>query len=54
VDPPSPCARTRDIGQDWSGFFEPLRIVDGNAAISARPGNGLAWNREAVARFSVQ
>jgi mandelate racemase len=41
---------------DWADAIveEPLRIVDGNAVIPARPGNGLAWNREAVARYRMQ
>ena len=37
---------------DWADAIlaEPLRIVDGHAAIPERPGAGLAWNEEAVAR----
>jgi mandelate racemase len=41
---------------DWADAIvaEPLRIVDGNAVIPARPGNGLAWNKAAVARYRMQ
>ena len=41
---------------DWADAIveEPLNIVDGNAVIPARPGNGLAWNRKAVARYRMQ
>ena len=41
---------------DWAGAIveEPLAIVDGHAVIPARPGNGLAWNKEAVARYRMQ
>jgi mandelate racemase len=40
---------------DWADavLAEPLRIVDGNAVVSGRPGAGLAWNDEAVRRFSI-
>jgi mandelate racemase len=40
---------------DWAGAIveEPLVIVDGNAVIPARPGNGLAWNKAAVARYRI-
>jgi len=30
-----------------------LRIVDGSAVVSRRPGNGLAWNEEAVRRYRM-
>ncbi len=38
---------------DWADAIlaEPLRIVDGDAVIRDRPGAGLAWNEEAVARY---
>lgn len=38
---------------DWANVLlqEPLRIVDGLAFPSMRPGNGLAWNEDAVRRF---
>ena len=41
---------------DWADAIveEPLAIVDGHAVIPARPGNGLAWNKEAVARYRMQ
>ena len=40
---------------DWAApiLNEPLRIVDGHAAILERPGTGLSWNEEAVARYRV-
>ncbi|MGH8647734.1 MAG: enolase C-terminal domain-like protein, partial [Burkholderiales bacterium] len=38
---------------DWANAVleEPLRIVDGNAILNSRPGNGLAWNGDAVRRY---
>ena len=41
---------------DWADAIveEPLAIVDGHAVIPARPGNGLAWNKEAVARYRMK
>ena len=41
---------------DWAGAIvdEPLAIVDGHAVIPARPGNGLAWNKEAVGRYRMK
>jgi mandelate racemase len=38
---------------DWADAIlaEPLRIVEGNAMISERPGASLAWNEEAVNRY---
>jgi mandelate racemase len=40
---------------DWADVLvqEPLRIVDGHALIPERPGNGLVWDQEAVARFRI-
>jgi mandelate racemase len=40
---------------DWANpiLAEPLRIVEGHAVISDRPGNGLAWNEDAVARYRM-
>jgi len=40
---------------DWADVLlrEPLRIADGLAVPSARPGNGLAWNEDAVQRFRI-
>jgi mandelate racemase len=37
---------------DWaSGILaEPLELRDGNAMVPERPGNGMQWNEEAVAR----
>jgi mandelate racemase len=41
---------------DWADAIveEPLKIVDGSAVIPARPGNGLTWNKEAVARYRMK
>ncbi len=41
---------------DWADAIveEPLAIVAGHAVIPARPGNGLAWNKEAVARYRMK
>lgn len=40
---------------DWGNALleEPLRIVDGNANLNTRPGNGLAWNADAVRRYRM-
>jgi mandelate racemase len=40
---------------DWANVLlqEPLQIRDGLAVPSARPGNGLAWNEDAVRRFRI-
>jgi mandelate racemase len=40
---------------DWANAIleEPLRIVDGSAVVSGRPGNGLAWNEDAVRRYRM-
>ena len=40
---------------DWAGAIleEPLRIIDGNAVATARPGNGLVWNVDAVKRYRM-
>jgi mandelate racemase len=40
---------------DWATpiLAEPLEIRDGNAIVPDRPGNGMRWNEEAVARFLV-
>ena len=41
---------------DWANpiLEEPLRIVDGKALVADRPGNGLSWNADAVARYRLQ
>jgi mandelate racemase len=41
---------------DWANpiLAEPLRIVDGKAVIPDRPGNGLAWNEDAVAHYRLR
>ncbi len=40
---------------DWADAIlaEPLRIVEGSAVVSERPGAGLAWNEEAVDRYRL-
>jgi mandelate racemase len=40
---------------DWANpvLAEPLRIVDGAALVPDRPGNGLAWDEEAVERYRM-
>src|SRR5262249_33297175 len=41
---------------DWANAIlaEPLAIVDGNAVVPERPGNGLAWDEDAVRRYGMQ
>lgn len=41
---------------DWANVLveEPLAIVDGNAIVPDRPGNGLVWNEDAVARLKME
>src|SRR5262249_33780579 len=41
---------------DWADKLlqEPLRIVDGHAVPSDRPGNGLIWDDAAVARYRLR
>ncbi|HLA21442.1 MAG TPA: enolase C-terminal domain-like protein [Pseudolabrys sp.] len=38
---------------DWANVLvqEPLAIVDGHAIVTQRPGHGMVWNSDAVARF---
>ncbi len=40
---------------DWAApiLAEPIAVVDGAAVIPERPGNGLAWNPEAVERYRL-
>jgi mandelate racemase len=40
---------------DWANAVleEPLTIAGGNAVPSSRPGNGLAWNEDAVRRYRM-
>jgi mandelate racemase len=40
---------------DWAApiLAEPLKIVDGYARPPDRPGNGLTWNADAVARYRI-
>jgi mandelate racemase len=40
---------------DWANpiLAEPLEIVDGRACPTHRPGNGLVWNPDAVARYRI-
>ena len=41
---------------DWANVLveEPLAIVDGHAVVPDRPGNGLVWNKDAVARLRMK
>jgi mandelate racemase len=41
---------------DWANLLveEPLAIIDGHAVMSARPGNGMAWDKSAVERYRVR
>jgi mandelate racemase len=41
---------------DWFNpiLEQPLRIVDGCTALEERPGSGVEWNEEAVARYLVE
>lgn len=41
---------------DWAApiLAEPLRVVDGAVTASSRPGTGIGWNEQAVARYRVQ
>ena len=40
---------------DWADRIvrEPLKIVDGQAVVPDRPGNGLVWDQAAVARYRI-
>ena len=40
---------------DWAAplLEEPIRIVDGEAGIPSRPGNGLEWNQKAIEAFRI-
>jgi mandelate racemase len=40
---------------DWAGpiLVEPMRIDDGFAVVPDRPGNGLAWNLDAVEKYRM-
>jgi len=40
---------------DWANpiLREPIRIVDGAAVVPDRPGSGVEWNEEAVARYRI-
>jgi len=41
---------------DWAApvLAEPMKVIDGFAHIPDRPGNGLAWNPDAVERFRMK
>ena len=41
---------------DWANALveEPLAIVDGHAVVPQRAGNGLVWNRDAIARYRLE
>ncbi len=40
---------------DWADVLvqEPLAIVEGRAVVRERPGNGMIWNEDAVARYRI-
>ena len=40
---------------DWADVLveQPLAIKDGHAIVPDRPGNGMVWNKDAVARFRL-
>ena len=40
---------------DWADALvqAPLAIVDGHAVVPERPGNGMIWNKDAVARYRI-
>jgi mandelate racemase len=40
---------------DWADVLleEPLAIVDGHAIIAQRPGNGMVWNKDALAQYRL-
>jgi mandelate racemase len=40
---------------DWAApiLAEPIQVIDGTVTPSKRPGTGISWNREAVARYRV-
>jgi mandelate racemase len=41
---------------DWANpiLRDPIRVVDGAAIIPDRPGSGLEWNEDAVARYRIE
>ncbi|MGE0563375.1 MAG: enolase C-terminal domain-like protein [Pseudolabrys sp.] len=41
---------------DWANVLveEPLAIIDGHAVVPQRPGNGLVWNNDAIARYRLE
>jgi mandelate racemase len=41
---------------DWAAplLQEPLKIVDGNAIVADRPGNGLTWDESAVEHYRLK
>ena len=40
---------------DWAAAIlaEPLKIADGEAVVSDRPGSGVSWNEDAVKRYQI-
>jgi L-alanine-DL-glutamate epimerase-like enolase superfamily enzyme len=49
-----PMAAALEAGaSDFVMLQELLQIMDGMAVIPGRPGNGLAWNEEAVASYRL-
>jgi mandelate racemase len=41
---------------DWAEpvLVEPIAIEDGHAVIPSRPGNGMSWNPEGIARYRIE
>ena len=39
--------------QDYKVVQDPLKIVDGHAVVSGRPGSGVVWDAKAVERYRV-
>jgi mandelate racemase len=41
---------------DWANVLleEPLAIVDGNAIVPSRPGNGMVWDKSAVEQYRIR
>jgi mandelate racemase len=40
---------------DWANAIleEPMRIADGNAVLTTRPGNGLGWDQQTVRKYAM-
>ena len=51
----TPTAHWLEYAEWFNPIIEqPLRIVDGCAVLDERPGSGVEWNEEAVARYLVE